>query len=111
MRVNHNLGILETLTLGHAYMGAGLMTSMIKGNDKISIAIKCGGLINRLSVETATVGKVRDYLFANPIPVTTVLQIMNFKGRTAGYFFKLRLSEITLQAKSHRKTVKRKKSR
>ena len=70
MRVNHNLGILETLTLGQSYMGAGLMTSMIKGNDRISFAIECGGPIKGLSVEATASGNVRGYLFANPIPIT-----------------------------------------
>jgi len=74
MRVNHNLGILETLTLGHAYMGAGLMTSMVKGNDRISFAIECGGPIKGLSVEASADGQVRGYLFANPIPITKPLE-------------------------------------
>lgn len=69
MRVNHNPGILETLTLGQAYIGAGLMTSMIKGNDRISFAIECGGPIKGLSVEASAAGEVRGYLFANPIPI------------------------------------------
>lgn len=70
MRVNHQLGILETLTLGQSYIGAGLMTSMVKGNDRISFAIECGGPIKGLSVEAGAGGDVRGYLFANPIPVT-----------------------------------------
>ena len=70
MRVNHNLGILETLTLGQSYIGAGLMTSMVKGNDRISFAIECGGPIKGLSVEASADGNVRGYLFANPIPIT-----------------------------------------
>ncbi|MEA1911463.1 MAG: Hsp33 family molecular chaperone HslO, partial [Spirochaetota bacterium] len=70
MRVNHNLGILETLTLGQSYMGAGLMTSMVKGNDRISFAVECGGPIKGLSVEASANGNVRGYLFANPIPIT-----------------------------------------
>ncbi len=70
MRVNHNLGILETLTLGQSYIGAGLMTSMVKGNDRISFAIECGGPIKGLSVEASADGRVRGYLFANPIPIT-----------------------------------------
>jgi molecular chaperone Hsp33 len=69
MKVNHNLGILETLTLGHAYMAAGLMTSMIKGNDRVSFSIECGGPIKGLSVEANAKGDVRGYLFANPIPI------------------------------------------
>ena len=70
MRINHNLGILETLTLGQSYIGAGLMTSMVKGNDRISFAIECGGPIKGLSVEAGADGDVRGYLFANPIPIT-----------------------------------------
>ncbi|MDA3939037.1 MAG: Hsp33 family molecular chaperone HslO [Spirochaetia bacterium] len=74
MRLNHNLGILETLALGQAYMGAGLMTSMIKGNDRISFAIECGGPIKGLSVEANADGQVRGYLFANPIPITNPVE-------------------------------------
>ncbi|MCF6335173.1 MAG: Hsp33 family molecular chaperone HslO [Spirochaetales bacterium] len=77
MRVNHNLGILETLTLGQSYMGAGLMTSMVKGNDRISFAIECGGPIKGLSVEASADGKVRGYLFANPIPITEPVESFN----------------------------------
>lgn len=77
MRVNHNLGILETLALGQAYMGAGLMTSMIKGNDRISFAIECGGPIKGLSVEANADGNVRGYLFANPIPITKPVESFN----------------------------------
>ncbi len=69
MRVNHNLGILETLALGQSYMGIGLMTSMIKGNDRISFAIECGGPIKGISVEAGADGRVRGYLFVNPIPL------------------------------------------
>ncbi|MBT3273241.1 MAG: Hsp33 family molecular chaperone HslO, partial [Spirochaetales bacterium] len=32
MRANHELGILETLVLGHAYMGALLLSSNLKGD-------------------------------------------------------------------------------
>jgi len=77
MRVNHNLGILETLTLGQSYIGAGLMTSMIKGNDKISFAIECGGPIKGLSVEASASGNIRGYLFANPIPITKPVESFN----------------------------------
>ncbi len=77
MRVNHNLGILETLALGQSYMGAGLMTSMIKGNDRISFAIECGGPIKGISVEANAEGRVRGYLFANPIPITKPVESFN----------------------------------
>ena len=77
MRVNHNLGILETLALGQSYMGIGLMTSMIKGNDRISFAIECGGPIKGISVEASAEGKVRGYLFVNPIPLSKPLESFN----------------------------------
>jgi molecular chaperone Hsp33 len=37
MRANHELGILETLVLGRAYLGAALMTGDLKGMDRLSI--------------------------------------------------------------------------
>jgi hypothetical protein len=37
MRANHELGILETLVLGRAYLGGALMTADLKGNDRISL--------------------------------------------------------------------------
>jgi redox-regulated HSP33 family molecular chaperone len=35
MRWNHELGILETLVLGHAYLGACLMSAGLKGKDRL----------------------------------------------------------------------------
>jgi len=77
MRVNHNLGILETLALGQSYLGIGLMTSMIKGNDRISFAIECGGPLKGISVEASADGSVRGYLFVNPIPLSKPLESFN----------------------------------
>lgn len=74
MRENHSLGILETLVLGHAYISAGLLTSMIKGNDRISISIECGGPVKGLSVEATAGGDVRGYLQNNPIPISKPLE-------------------------------------
>lgn len=74
MRVNHNLGILETLALGHAYIGTGLLTSMIKGNDRIGMMIECGGPIKGISTEASADGGIRGYLLNNPIPIETPLE-------------------------------------
>ena len=70
MRSNHELGILETLVLGHAYTGALLMSSNLKGDDHIAIRIECDGPINGFEVEANSFGEVRGYLFRNPIPVS-----------------------------------------
>ncbi|MFW5689324.1 MAG: Hsp33 family molecular chaperone HslO [Spirochaetota bacterium] len=69
MRVNHELGILETLMLGHSYIAAGLLTSLVKGNDRIVMAIECEGPARGLVVESNARGEIRGYLRQQPIPV------------------------------------------
>jgi molecular chaperone Hsp33 len=69
MRANHELGILETLVLGRAYLGAGLMSAGLKGNDRIHIKIECSGAIKGLRVETNAFGEVRGFLENVPIPI------------------------------------------
>jgi molecular chaperone Hsp33 len=70
MRSNHELGVLETLVLGHAYTGALLLSSNLKGDDQVAIRIECDGPVKGLEVEANSFGEVRGYLFQNPIPVT-----------------------------------------
>ena len=69
MRANHELGILETLVLGRAYLGAGLMTANLKGTDAISLKIDCSGPIRGLTVEANALGEVRGFLKNVPIPI------------------------------------------
>jgi molecular chaperone Hsp33 len=69
MRINHGLGILETLALGHAYMAAGLMIANLKQHDRIAFKVQCSGPIKGFSVEAAAFGEVRGYLKVNPIPI------------------------------------------
>jgi molecular chaperone Hsp33 len=69
MRENHELGVLETLLLGHAYIAAGLLTSLVKGNDKIQITMDCDGPAGGFSVESNAHGEVRGYLRTSSIPV------------------------------------------
>ena len=69
MRANHQLGILETLVLGRAYLGAGLMTAHLKGSDAVSLKIECSGPIKGLTVETNAFGEVRGFLKNVPIPI------------------------------------------
>jgi molecular chaperone Hsp33 len=69
MRANHELGILETLVLGRAYLGAGLMTANLKGTDAISLNIDCSGPIRGLTVEANAFGEVRGFLKNVPIPI------------------------------------------
>ncbi len=74
MRANHNLGILETLVLGQAYIAAGLMASSVKGNDRIQLSVDCGGPIGGIYVESWACGAVRGYLKNNPIHLDKPLE-------------------------------------
>lgn len=69
MRANHELGILETLVLGRAYLGVALMSYNIKGIESISLKIDCSGPIKGLTVEANTFGEVRGFLKNVPIPI------------------------------------------
>ena len=70
MKESHNLGSLETYVLSQAYIGVALLSSQVKGNDRIRLDIECGGPIKGLSVESGASGYVRGYLVYNTIPVT-----------------------------------------
>ncbi len=74
MRANHELGILETLVLGHAYLAASLLTNSLKNNDRLSLQIDCSGPIKGLVVEANAYGEVRGYLKQVPIPIYTPLE-------------------------------------
>jgi molecular chaperone Hsp33 len=74
MRWNHELGILETLVLGHAYIGAALMASGLKGGDRLGLQVDCSGPIRGLSVEANAFGEVRGYLKQVPIPIDKPLE-------------------------------------
>ena len=65
----HNTGILETFVLGESYIAAGLLTSMLKGQDRIGMVFECGGPIKGINVEVTASGNVRGFLKNNPIPL------------------------------------------
>lgn len=69
MRANHELGILETLVLGRAYLGAALMSADLKSDDRISLKFDCSGPIKGLVVEANAFGEVRGFLKRVPIPI------------------------------------------
>ena len=69
MRRNHELGILETLLLGHSYIAAGLLTAQMKSLDRLAITIDTDGPADGVSVESNVHGEVRGYLKNPAIPV------------------------------------------
>lgn len=71
---NFSLGVLESYVLGKAYTAGALLTAMIKGNDRIKLAVQCGGPIGGYQVEAWAYGAVRGALSRNPIPLKKELE-------------------------------------
>jgi molecular chaperone Hsp33 len=69
MQWNHELGVLETLVLGHSYLAAALMSANLKGKDRFKLQIECSGAIKGLIVEANAYGEVRGFLKQVPIPI------------------------------------------
>ncbi len=76
MQANHNLGPLETLVLGQAYIAASLLSAGLKDKgDRLSLNVQCSGPIKGLDVETNSYGEVRGYLKTEQIEVEDQKQI------------------------------------
>ncbi|MBU1342051.1 MAG: Hsp33 family molecular chaperone HslO [Proteobacteria bacterium] len=76
MRANHDLGPLETLVLGQAYIAASLLSSGLKDkNDRISMSIQCSGPVKGLDVESNMFGEVRGYLKTQHIQVQDLKKV------------------------------------
>ena len=74
MRANHDLGIMETLILGHAYLAAGLLTGLVKGNDRIRLDVTCDGPVQGISVDSSARGEIRGYLRNSRLQIDSPLQ-------------------------------------
>ena len=72
MQANHELGGVETLVLGQAYIAAALLTANLKSKDRISIHIQCSGPVKGLDVESNVFGEVRGCLKNNPLPLEDI---------------------------------------
>ncbi len=70
MKANHDTGLLETYMLGQGYIAGALLSSTVKGNDRILLQIECGGPVKGMCVEAWASGAVRGYLVNNPIPLS-----------------------------------------
>ena len=76
MRANHDLGPLETLVLGQAYIAVSLLCSTLKAkNDKVSMNIQCSGPVKGLDVESNVFGEVRGYLKTQRIEIKNPAKI------------------------------------
>ena len=65
MRAQHNLGILETLILGHGVLCAALMIQTMKGKEHLTFRYDTDGLCKGFSVELDSTGYIRGYIYNN----------------------------------------------
>ncbi len=79
MRSQHELGILETLALGHANLCAGLLIPMMKGMERRVFRYETDGALSGFSVEAFSEGFVRGYLLQDRIPITEELKSWSLK--------------------------------
>lgn len=77
MRANHKTGPLETYVLGQGYIAGALLSSEVKGNDRIQLNIECSGPIGGMNIEAWACGAVRGYLLNNPIALTEPLKSLD----------------------------------
>jgi len=79
IRVQHNLGILETYILGQAALSSALTIPMMKDMEHTSIKFEGTGPAEGYSVEADSTGYVRGYLYNEHIPVTKALENWDLK--------------------------------
>lgn len=70
MAAAHELGPLETMTLGQAYLAAALLSSTIKGGDRLALRAEGSGPAGGFSVECDAAGSVRGRLFNAPFDLS-----------------------------------------
>lgn len=79
LRLQHELGIPETLVLGHAAICAALLIPTMKGRDRIVFRCNTDGVLSGFCVEAFSEGFVRGYLLENPLPVCTPMKTLDLK--------------------------------
>lgn len=98
MKNNHELGIIETLVLGHAYTACGLLTSDMKGNEKVILNIDCTGPLSGFSVEATAQGDIRGFLKCRKLEIVEPMEnfdLSSFYG--TGFLFVTKYLEKTAQ--------------
>jgi len=77
MQANHETGVWETLILGYAYLGALLLTTSLKGQERLLLKLSCRGPLVGLEVEANAFGEVRGYLKVKQLPPMASLACHN----------------------------------
>lgn len=74
MRLQHDLGILETMVLGQACLCGALLIPTMKGKGRTLFRYDTNGPAAGFSVEADSTGYVRGYLLQNAIPIEKPLE-------------------------------------
>lgn len=69
MRIQHNLGLLETMLLGQGILCAALMIPTMKGKEHLVFRYDTNGSARGFSVEADSTGYVRGFILNDHIPV------------------------------------------
>lgn len=74
MKLQHNLGLLETMILGQGLLCAALMIQTMKGKEHIVLKYETDGPCRGFSVEVDSSGYVRGFLLNDSIPLEKPLE-------------------------------------
>ncbi|MDZ7667741.1 MAG: Hsp33 family molecular chaperone HslO [Desulfotignum sp.] len=80
MKASHELGPVETLILGQAYIAGALLCTTLKGDDRISLNIECSGPVKGLDVEANGYGEVRGFLKTRQIIVSDPARVQSLSS-------------------------------
>ncbi|MGP1588195.1 MAG: Hsp33 family molecular chaperone HslO [Treponemataceae bacterium] len=80
MRLQHNLGILETQILGAACISGALLIPTMKGKEQLNFRYDTNGPAAGFCVNADSAGYVRGYLLQNPIPIDKPLESWDLSG-------------------------------
>ncbi|MCR5401635.1 MAG: Hsp33 family molecular chaperone HslO [Treponema sp.] len=79
IKLQHNLGILESMILGQAGIAAALMIPMMKGEEHITLKYETESPAKGFSLEADSQGYVRGFLYNEHIPVEKALESWDLK--------------------------------
>ena len=79
LRLQHNLGILETMILGQACLCGALVIPTMKGQEHVTLKYEGDGSAKGFSVEADSRGTIRGFLYNENIPVEKPLDSWDLK--------------------------------
>ncbi len=77
---SHKTGPLETLILGQAYLGGALLGQNLKNQGRIQLKVESDGPAKGFTVEATSNGRVRGFLYTNPIEVGESQNLQELMG-------------------------------